>query len=179
METRQQRRYGAWLWILLGFFCFRVSAQLIQFFAPVPWLPPFEAWQSGLVPYASLVVGQAVIILIYGRTALAFARGQIQARLGSGRLLLGLGSLYALSMLVRYIIRMSLYPQERWAGGCLPIFFHILLASFLLIWGSYHWRYGEVNSEQRTVNSEEGKKKGRGARDEGEDKRPFSPTVNC
>ncbi len=132
--------YARWMWFLLGMFCFRVSAQLIQFFFNTPYLPPFDAWQSGLLPYGVLVFSQGVIILIYTRTALAFQRGQIQARRGPARFLLGFGSLYVLSMVIRYVLRMSWYPQERWAGGCLPIFFHLILASFLLLWGHYHWR---------------------------------------
>ena len=144
------RPYGVWLWILLGFFCFRVSAQLIQCFAPVPWLPPFEAWQSGLVPYLSLVLGQMVFIAVYGRTALAFWQGRIVPRWRTGRLLLILGSLYALAMVIRYIVRMSLFPAERWAGGCLPIFFHLILASFLLVWGLYHIRHGKKPWRQQT-----------------------------
>ena len=36
-------------------------------------------------------------------------------------------------MIIRYVIRMSLYPHERWTGGLVPIFFHWVLAWFLLI----------------------------------------------
>lgn len=42
-------------------------------------------------------------------------------------------------MILRYVIRMSLYPDERWMGGSIPIFFHWILASFLLLVGQYHW----------------------------------------
>ncbi len=38
------------------------------------------------------------------------------------------------------MIRMYLCPVERWTGGSLPIFFHWVLASFLLIMGLYHRR---------------------------------------
>ena len=37
------------------------------------------------------------------------------------------------------MIQMTLYPHERWVGGSIPIFFHWILATFLLIVGSYHW----------------------------------------
>src|SRR5262245_15493014 len=43
-------------------------------------------------------------------------------------------------MVIRYVIRMSLYPHERWAGGSIPIFFHWVLASFVIVLGRYHWR---------------------------------------
>jgi len=48
------------------------------------------------------------------------------------------GSIYLLSMILRYIIRMYIYPEERWTGGCIPIFFHCVLATFVLAWG--HWK---------------------------------------
>lgn len=146
MSVSLQPRYASWLWILLGFFCFRVSAQLIQSVYNTPFLPPFAAWQSGLLPYWFLVLCQLLIIGLYARVALSFSRGEIQPRLLPGRLLLGLGSVYVLAMIVRYVIRMSLYPDQRWFGGCLPIFFHLILASFLIIWGRYHWAYARPST---------------------------------
>ena len=137
-------RYGVWLWILLGFFIFRVSAQLIQANAAVSFLPPFSAWQSGLLPYPVLVVSQILIMVFYAKIALAFSQRRIRPKARTGRLLHVLGSLYAASMVIRYIIRMSLYPDQRWFGGCLPIFFHLILASFLLIWGTYHARFAST-----------------------------------
>ena len=64
----------------------------------------------------------------------------------TGCLLLGLGSVYVLAMIVRYVIRMSLYPDQRWFGGCLPIFFHLILAGFLIIWGISHWAYARPST---------------------------------
>jgi hypothetical protein len=43
-------------------------------------------------------------------------------------------------MVIRYVIRMSLYPDQRWTGGSIPIFFHWVLASFILLVGRYHLR---------------------------------------
>jgi len=56
------------------------------------------------------------------------------------------GSIYMLSMILRYIIRMYIYPEERWTGGCIPIFFHCVLATFVLAWG--HW--GKVSEALET-----------------------------
>ncbi|MCH7876029.1 MAG: hypothetical protein IH965_12105 [Gemmatimonadetes bacterium] len=42
-------------------------------------------------------------------------------------------------MVIRYVIRMSLYLEERWTGGSIPIFFHWILASFMLLVGQYRW----------------------------------------
>ena len=41
-------------------------------------------------------------------------------------------------MVIRYVLRMSLYPPERWIGGAIPIVFHWVLAAFILVLGAYH-----------------------------------------
>jgi hypothetical protein len=33
---------------------------------------------------------------------------------------------------------MSLYPEAHWFGGTIPIFFHWVLASFIIASGQYH-----------------------------------------
>ncbi len=138
----REERYAAWLWLLLGLFCLRVGGQLWVALVPVSFLPPMEEWYSGLLPYGPLLVAQILIILLYGKVCLDFTRGRgyfvaPQRRLGIG--LLVFGSLYLAAMILRYVIRMSLYPDERWTGGSIPIFFHWILASFLLLVGQYHW----------------------------------------
>ncbi len=138
----REGRYAAWLWLLLGLFCLRVGGQLLVALVPVSFLPPMEEWYSGLLPYGPLLVAQILIILLYGKVCLDFTRGRgyfviPQRRLGIG--LLVFGSLYLAAMILRYVIRMSLYPDERWTGGSIPIFFHWILASFLLLVGQYHW----------------------------------------
>src|SRR5437588_11196864 len=63
-----------------------------------------------------------------------------QPRPWLGSTLLVFGLVYLAVMLIRYVVRMSLYPAERWTGGSIPIFFHWVLASFVLVVGGYHWR---------------------------------------
>lgn len=108
----------------------------------VSFLPPMEEWYSGLIPYPWLLLSQFFIILLCGKVCLDFTRRRgffvvPRRRLGSG--LITFGSLYFGAMEVRYVIRMSLYPDERWTGGSIPIFFHWVLATFLLLVGFYHW----------------------------------------
>ena len=71
------------------------------------------------------------------RVAVASARVILSPRLGIGLLIFG--SLYLGAMVIRYVIRMSLYLEERWTGGSIPIFFHWILASFMLLVGQYRW----------------------------------------
>jgi putative CocE/NonD family hydrolase len=138
-----QRRYFWVLTTLLFLFCLRVLGQILVAFLHVSFLPPMEEWMSGLMPYPELLTAQILIIALYGKVCLDFFRERgffVTPRRPLGTGLLIFGSLYFGVMVIRYTIRMSLYPHERWVGGCIPIFFHWVLSSFILVLGSYHWR---------------------------------------
>jgi len=145
--------YAPWLWLLLGLFCVRVLGQMLVAFLHVSFLPPMEEWYSGLIPYQWLLPSQFLIILLYGKVCLDFTRGQgffVVPRRTLGLCLLSFGSVYFGAMVVRYVIRMSLYPQERWLGGSIPIFFHWVLAGFILLVGRYHVRKVTLNVQPLT-----------------------------
>lgn len=129
------------LWILLFAFCLRVFGQMLVAFGGVSWLPPMESWYSGLMPYRYLLPAQFLIIGLYSKVCLDFTRGEgffVRSRPVFSRGVLVSGYLYLASMIVRYIIRMSLYPEARWFGGVIPIFFHWVLAGFIIAFGKYH-----------------------------------------
>lgn len=107
------------------------------------FLPRWEEWFSGLVPYPQLLASQMVIVLGCGKVCRDFIRQRgffVTPRRWLGILLLSIGSVYFATMVLRYAIRMSLYPPERWTGGAIPIVFHWVLAAFILVLGAYHWR---------------------------------------
>ncbi len=136
-------RYAVALWLLLGLFCLRVLGQFMVAFFAVAFLPPMEEWYSGLIPYGPLLHAQVLIIILLSYVSLSFTRGvgyfvRPNRRLGRGLVIFG--ALYLTAMIIRYIGRMSLLPDERWTGGSIPIFFHWVLASYVLVVGQYHWR---------------------------------------
>lgn len=131
-------RLALLLWGLLLLFVLRVTGQLLVAFGRAPFLPPMDEWQSGLLPYRWLVFNQFVIIVVFGKVCFDMTRGggffaRPRARLGS--VLLVFGSLYFASMIIRYVLTMWLYPHRRWMHGCIPIIFHLILASFILLVG--------------------------------------------
>ena len=135
------RRLAILLWILLFAFCLRVFGQMFVAFGGVSWLPPMESWYSGLMPYRYLLPTQFLIIGLYSKVCLDFTRGEgffVRSRPVFGRGVLVFGYLYLASMIVRYTIHMNLYPEARWFGGTIPIFFHGVLASFIIAFGLYH-----------------------------------------
>jgi hypothetical protein len=69
------------------------------------------------------MVTQILIMVLYGKICFDFARGRgffVTPRRQLGTALLIFGSLYLGVMILRYVMRMSLYPHERWLGELLP-----------------------------------------------------------
>lgn len=135
------KSYAFWLWALLGLFCFRVVSQLVQAKFDVPFLPAFDAWHSGALPYRYLVLTQALIIVACGYICLRFTFGKIVPQKRVGILFLGLGILYASAMAARLLIGLFINSAP-WFHAYLPTFFHLVLASFLIIAGTFHFRHG-------------------------------------
>jgi hypothetical protein len=137
----RSRTYALWLCALLFLFCLRVAGQMLVAFAGVTFLPPMKEWYSGLLPYRYLLPAQFLIIILFTKICLDLFRGHgyfavPRHRLGTS--LRRFGIVYLIAMIIRYILRMSMYPQERWTGGSIPIFFHWVLAAYLLIWASFN-----------------------------------------
>ena len=131
------------LWLLSALFCLRIIGQIIVELWHVRFLPPSEEWFSGLLPYPQLLFCQILIIGLMAKINLDFTRTSgwsYRPRRFAGTFLVTFGSIYLLVMVIRYAIRMSLYPHERWTGGSIPIFFHWGLASYVLVLGVHHWK---------------------------------------
>jgi hypothetical protein len=131
------------LWTLLGLFAARVAGQLAVASGRAPFLPPMEQWQSGLLPYPALVAFQIVALVLLGMVCVHFSRGSgyfVRHRRWLGTPLWILGWIYAASMVMRYAAWMTLRPDQRWTGDLIPVIFHIVLATFLLVVADHHRR---------------------------------------
>ncbi len=136
------RKYGFCLAFLLGLFCFRVLAQGIQSIYPLPFLPPFEAWHSGALPYWVLLLAQLIIIFFAFRAVNQFLSNKVEARRTTGRICLILGGIYFYIMLFRLLAGLTVASDHFWFGQRIPTFFHLVLASLLLLAGRFHFKYG-------------------------------------
>ena len=105
------------------------------------WLPPMKEWYSGLLPYPALLPTQVLIAVVFGWICVDFTRGRgfwMKPRPFFGRGLLVFAYVYLAAMVLRYVLRMALVPEARWFGQTIPIFFHWVLASFLIVFGRWH-----------------------------------------
>ena len=142
LAPQRSRRYAPWLWLLLGLFAVRVVAQPMALLVDARFLPPFESWHSGALPYPALLATQLLILAWLTRTAWQFTTGAVSPRRRFGILMLILGSVYFAAMLARFALGATILTGERWFASPLPTFFHLVLASFLLLCGHFHFRYG-------------------------------------
>ncbi|HEY0159042.1 MAG TPA: hypothetical protein VGF28_17280 [Thermoanaerobaculia bacterium] len=109
------------LTILLALFIARVLGQLVVVLFHPAWLPPMEAWYSGLLPYPLLLPAQLAIVVLMVAMIRQVRRGAPPSRrLANG--IFVFAALYAAGMLVRLLILQK---------GHIPVVFHWVLAAFL------------------------------------------------
>lgn len=135
------RRLAPLLWALLGLFVLRVTGQALVVFFSVGFLPPMQEWYSGLLSYEYLLPSQIVIIAVMAKVCVDFTRGTgffVTPRRFFAVPWLYFGYLYLAVMVARYPIQMVLTPESRWFGGTIPIFFHWVLAAFVIAVGLHH-----------------------------------------
>jgi hypothetical protein len=108
----------------------------------LPFLPPFGAWYSGALAYPWLLASQILIIAVMAWVIAGFAKGSILARRKLGVWLLALGGIYFAVMLFRLIAGFTFAIDHHWLGAHIPAFFHIVLASFVLLVGHFHYKNG-------------------------------------
>lgn len=135
----QPEVYAVLLWVLLALFVLRVVGQVVVALAHPRWLPPMREWYSGLLPYPVLLPVQGVFILAMTRMALDVGRagvGWAAPRPALGAVLVWLSFVYAGGMVIRLVVWLRRPPERRRAW--IPIPFHLVLAAFLFVFGSWH-----------------------------------------
>jgi hypothetical protein len=144
------RSYAIVLWLLTFLFFLRVLTQALVAFFEIDFLPSMEEWTlpsgspfstSGLIPYPILLFLQCLILMVQVKICFDFSREyglSVIPRAWLGMFLRWFSTLYFISMILRYAITMTLYPERRWLGSVAIIFFHFVLAGFLLVLGHFH-----------------------------------------
>ena len=128
------------LTILFLLFTFRVVAQLVQKFYALSFIPQFDKWQSGALPYPVLIAIQLIIILICTKLLVQLARGRTTPKPMVGVIYMGLGGVYFSVMLFRLVGGLTFGSEHHWWSATIPTAFHLVLASFLLLLGRCYYR---------------------------------------
>lgn len=114
------------LTLLLTLFIARVLGQIIVAVFHPRWLPPMEAWYSGLMPYRYLLPAQiAIIVLMIAMIRQVAAGAPPNRSLAIG--IFVFATIYAGAMVVRFFVRRR---------PLIPILFHWVLAAFLFTYAT-------------------------------------------
>jgi hypothetical protein len=111
-----------------------VLGQALVAFAGVGFLPPMQAWYSGLMPYEVLLPAQLLIIALMAKICLDFTRGDgffFRRNRFFASTWLWFGSVYLAAMVARAVF---LWDRP------IPIVFHWVLAAFVITVGLSHRR---------------------------------------
>jgi hypothetical protein len=147
------RRCAPWLWLLTALFAVRVAAQPAALVVSATWLPSFESWHGGVLPYPMLLLSQIVILGWLAWTAHRFGSGLIEPSPRLGRAALHFGTVYFVVMLVRLLLGVTVLAHVRWFASPLPAFFHLVLASYVVLFGLVH-RGDSTSSASRSARRE-------------------------
>ena len=120
-------------------FCFRVIAQLLQKFGNFNFLPSFNDWQSGSIPYLWLFISQVIIISIAIYTIFKIHKNTYKYSIKKSKVLLFIGWLYFIFMLIRFVLSITILQSHPWYGATIPAAFHMVLAAYLIVLGWYEY----------------------------------------
>lgn len=146
-QRQPSRGYVPWFWGLIVLFIVRVIAQPTSLIIKSKFLPSFESWHGGVLPYPVLLISQMLIIAWMVYITRQFHTGSVIPNYRIGKYVLIIGSVYFLIMLVRLTLGLTILSAHRWFGSTLPAFFHLVLASFLLLYGHFHVRFGRKSQK--------------------------------
>ena len=108
--------------------------QLLVALFQVGFLPPMQAWYSGLMPYRYLLPSQILLIALMAKICVDFTRRRgffYAPKRWLGMPVLAFGYLYLAAMIARALL---LWDRP------IPIVFHWVLAAFVLTVGHSHRR---------------------------------------
>jgi hypothetical protein len=134
--TRRSRSAAILLWSCIALFAARTIGQFeVMLLAPA-WLPPMDAWYSGLMPYYLLLPAQVALLMIM--TAVACNRRVRTGRFAAAnpraaRALRFAAYVYLGVMTIRLGVNVFAHGAEFWREGAIPVAFHWVLALFLLV----------------------------------------------
>ena len=136
------QRYLPWMLALAALFVLRVLAQAVQWAGPVPFLPPLDAWQGSGLPYPALLASQLLIVALLVRALLVVRSQSVRSASWKHRACFILGGAYFAAMAFRLVAGLTFLSGVEWFAQSLPALFHLVLATFVLLFGHYIYSAG-------------------------------------
>lgn len=136
------QRYLPWMLALAALFVLRVLVQAVQWAGPVPFLPSFDTWQGSGLPYPALLASQVLIVALLARALVVVRSRSITPATWKHRACFVLGGAYFAAMAFRLAAGLTFLSDVGWFAESLPALFHLVLATFVLLFGHYVYSAG-------------------------------------
>jgi hypothetical protein len=114
-------------------FALRVLGQAVQHWWPRDFLPPFDAFQGSGLGYPWLLTAQVIILALMIRSCRRVNAGAPYPSQRSARFLAWFGGIYLAGSVCRLVVGLLLPDVPHWFRAWIPAFFHLVLASFVLV----------------------------------------------
>lgn len=121
------------LGLLTLLFALRVAAQALQRWIPTEVLPPFSAFQGSTLSYPLLLASQLVILALMVSGTWRVGTGRLVQRLRVARYLRTFALVYLAGSVLRILVGVLHPASPAWFSTWIPAFFHLVLASYVLI----------------------------------------------
>jgi len=118
----------------------------------MPFLPAFDAWQSGFMPYSWLLFCQLIILTTMFSIIIKCLRGTIKLNKTMGLFLWAFGGFYFGVMVCRLMVGLLILPNHYWFGAYIPTLFHLILAGFMLVLARFYHQDFDRSSQQELSN---------------------------
>lgn len=119
-------------------FLIRIAGQAVQRWMPQSFLPPFDAFQGSSLPYELLLLIQIIILFWMLRMTWKVSRDEFIRNERTGRILAWVGGIYMAGSVTRILIGIFFPDADTWFKAEIPVFFHLVLAGFLIILAKCH-----------------------------------------
>ncbi len=134
MNAGRERLRVTGLVAALTLFLGRVVGQIQVLLLEPEWLPPMQAWYSGVLPYPVLLPAQILLLMLMSLVTYDHVRGRGFFWPSRRAVRVGLRAfaiLYAAAMALRLAVMLSLPPHGLLDAGIIPVVFHWVLAGFV------------------------------------------------
>ena len=108
-----------------------------------------QAWQSGALPYPVLLASQVLLAVWMAYAAAGVATGRTRPDRAVGRRFAAAAAVYAAVMVPRLVLGLTVARGHWWLDAPLPTVFHLVLMTFLAVYGHYHLRGHRIASRDR------------------------------
>jgi len=132
------------LWTLTIAFLLRVTAQALQYWHPLLFLPHFDDFQGGNLSYSKLLASQLLILGAMLYNCVKLQVNSLRPSASTGRVLLWFGAVYMAGSVLRLLVGVAVPAAPEWFRSWISAIFHIVLAGFALALASHHLKASRV-----------------------------------